>query len=54
MVTFLKRLVAARARKKIQKKEALKEEKKALAKAAGVEWHSDDTDDESQVNCDQS
>ncbi|KAH9781975.1 general transcription factor 3c polypeptide 3 [Citrus sinensis] len=41
-------LVAARARKKIQKKEALKEEKKALAKAAGVEWHSDDTDDESQ------
>ncbi|XP_044463688.1 general transcription factor 3C polypeptide 3 isoform X2 [Mangifera indica] len=38
---------AVRAKKLLQKRAMLKEEKKALAMAAGVEWHSDDTDDDS-------
>ncbi|XP_042494489.1 general transcription factor 3C polypeptide 3 isoform X2 [Macadamia integrifolia] len=37
---------AARAKKSLQKKAALKEEKKAAALAAGLDWQSDDSDDE--------
>ncbi|XP_031255511.1 general transcription factor 3C polypeptide 3 isoform X2 [Pistacia vera] len=40
-------LKASRAKKLLQKRAILKEEKKALAMAAGVEWHSDDSDDDS-------
>lgn len=40
-------LKATRARKALQKKAALKEEKRAAVLAAGMEWHSDDSDDES-------
>lgn len=40
---------AVRAKKLLQKRAMLKEEKKALAMAAGVEWHSDDSDDDSPV-----
>lgn len=43
------RLKASRARKLLQKKAALKEEKKAAALAAGLDWHSDDANDESEV-----
>eukprot|EP00268_Persea_americana_P022843 TRINITY_DN22629_c0_g1_i7.p1 TRINITY_DN22629_c0_g1~~TRINITY_DN22629_c0_g1_i7.p1 ORF type:complete len:844 (+),score=156.18 TRINITY_DN22629_c0_g1_i7:468-2999(+) len=39
-------LKAARARKLLQKKAALKEEKKAAALAAGLDWQSDESDDE--------
>lgn len=39
------RLKASRARKLLQKKE----EQKAAARAAGIDWHSDNTDDESPV-----
>ncbi|KAF8404012.1 hypothetical protein HHK36_008888 [Tetracentron sinense] len=39
-------LKAARAKKSLQKKAALKEEKKAAALAAGLDWQSDDSDDE--------
>ncbi|GKV35145.1 hypothetical protein SLEP1_g43450 [Rubroshorea leprosula] len=39
------RLKASRAKKLLQKKAALKEEKKAAAKAAGVDWHSDNDND---------
>lgn len=38
---------ASRARKLLQKKE----EQKAAARAAGVDWHTDDSDDESPVEC---
>ncbi|KAK3229696.1 hypothetical protein Dsin_001577 [Dipteronia sinensis] len=38
------RLKASRAKKLLQKKEKLKQEKKALADVAGVDWHSDDSD----------
>ncbi|XVE89357.1 hypothetical protein DITRI_Ditri19aG0195700 [Diplodiscus trichospermus] len=48
IVTAADRLKASRARKLLQKKAALKEEKKAAAIAAGLEWHSDDTNDESE------
>ncbi|XP_043690462.1 general transcription factor 3C polypeptide 3 isoform X2 [Telopea speciosissima] len=37
---------AARAKKSLEKKAALKEEKKAAALAAGLDWQSDDSDDE--------
>ncbi|KAJ4964536.1 hypothetical protein NE237_016385 [Protea cynaroides] len=37
---------AARAKKSLQKKAALKEEKKAAALAAGLDWQTDDSDDE--------
>ena len=47
---FQNRLRASRARKLLQKKAALKEEKKAAAIAAGLDWQSDDTNDESEVN----
>ncbi|KAK6919823.1 Tetratricopeptide repeat [Dillenia turbinata] len=40
------RLKATRAKKSLQKKAALKEEKKAAVQAAGFEWCSDDSDDE--------
>lgn len=40
-------LKATRARKSLQKKAALKEEKRAAVFAAGMDWHSDDSDDES-------
>ncbi|KAL5843128.1 hypothetical protein ACOSQ4_009086 [Xanthoceras sorbifolium] len=40
-------LKASRAKKLLQKKEKLKQEKKALADAAGFDWHSDDSDNES-------
>lgn len=43
------RLKASRARKLLQKKAVLKEEKKAAAIAAGLDWHSDDSNDESEV-----
>lgn len=33
----------------LQKKEALREEKRAAALAAGVEWKSDESDDEPPV-----
>lgn len=46
---FWDRLKAARARKLLQKKAALKEEKKAAALAAGLDWQSDDSDDEPRV-----
>ncbi|KAK2648210.1 hypothetical protein Ddye_015699 [Dipteronia dyeriana] len=39
-------LKASRAKKLLEKKDKLKQEKKALADAAGVDWHSDDSDDE--------
>ena len=39
------RLKASRARKLLQKKE----EHKAAARAVGIDWHSDNTDDESPV-----
>lgn len=42
----LERLKAARARKMLQKRAAQKEEKKAAAIAAGLDWHTDDSDDE--------
>ncbi|MBA0657123.1 hypothetical protein Goklo_009431 [Gossypium klotzschianum] len=48
MVTAADRLKASRARKLLQKKAALKEEKKAAALAAGLDWHSDDANDESE------
>ncbi|XWS11537.1 hypothetical protein CRYUN_Cryun37aG0006800 [Craigia yunnanensis] len=48
IVTPADRLKASRARKLLQKKAALKEEKKAAAIAAGLDWHSDDTNDESE------
>ncbi|XVF75058.1 hypothetical protein PTKIN_Ptkin13bG0158500 [Pterospermum kingtungense] len=49
IVTPADRLKASRARKLLQKKAALKEEKKAVAIAAGFDWHSDDdTNDESE------
>ncbi|KAI7745902.1 hypothetical protein M8C21_005530, partial [Ambrosia artemisiifolia] len=38
---------AARAKKSLQKKETRKEEKRAAALAAGIEWQSDESDDES-------
>ncbi|KAK2975643.1 hypothetical protein RJ640_021088 [Escallonia rubra] len=38
---------AARAKKLLQKKELLREEKRVAALAAGVDWKSDDSDDES-------
>lgn len=46
---FWDRLKAARARKLLQKKAALKEEKKAAALAAGLDWQSDESDDEPSV-----
>lgn len=45
----LERLKAARARKMLQKRAAQKEEKKAAAIAAGLDWHTDDSDDEPPV-----
>ncbi|XP_039051703.1 uncharacterized protein LOC120193213 [Hibiscus syriacus] len=39
---------AARARRMLQNKAALKEEKKAAAIAAGLDWHSDDGNDETE------
>ncbi|KAI3726599.1 hypothetical protein L1987_66397 [Smallanthus sonchifolius] len=38
---------ATRAKKVLQKREAKREEKRAAALAAGIEWHSDESDDES-------
>lgn len=46
---LLDRLKAVRARKLLQKKAALKEEKKAAALAAGLDWQSDESDDEPSV-----
>lgn len=46
---FWDRLKAVRARKLLQKKAALKEEKKAAALAAGLDWQSDESDDEPSV-----
>lgn len=40
---------AARAKKLLRKRETLREEKKAAALAAGVDWKSDNSDDESPV-----
>ncbi|OVA19138.1 Tetratricopeptide repeat-containing domain [Macleaya cordata] len=40
-------LKATRARKSLQKKAAMKEEKKAAVIAAGLDWHSEDSDEES-------
>lgn len=40
---------ASRAKKLLQKKEALREEKRAAALAAGIDWKSDDSDDEPPV-----
>ncbi|KAH1075125.1 hypothetical protein J1N35_027453 [Gossypium stocksii] len=48
LVTAADRIKASRARKLLQKKAALKEEKKAAALAAGLDWHSDDANDESE------
>ncbi|XWS18018.1 hypothetical protein CRYUN_Cryun32bG0006100 [Craigia yunnanensis] len=48
IVTPADRMKASRARKLLQKKAALKEEKKAVAIAAGLDWLSDDTNDESE------
>ncbi|OMO77504.1 General transcription factor 3C polypeptide [Corchorus olitorius] len=45
---FKDRLKASRARKLLQKKAALKEEKKAAAIAAGLDWQSDEENDESE------
>ena len=41
---------AARAKKVLQKRAALKEAKQAEALAVGCDYNSDDSDDESQVN----
>ncbi|MCL7043412.1 hypothetical protein MKW94_027674 [Papaver nudicaule] len=41
-------LKAFRAKKSLQKKAALKEERKAAVIAAGLDWHSDDSDEESR------
>ncbi|KAI3923294.1 hypothetical protein MKW92_008738 [Papaver armeniacum] len=41
-------LKASRAKKSLQKKAALKEERKAAVTAAGLDWHSDDSDEESR------
>ena len=43
------RLKAARAKKLLQKRETIKEQKRVAALAAGVDWKSDDSDDESPV-----
>lgn len=40
---------AARAKRLLRKRETLREEKKAAALAAGVDWKSDNSDDESPV-----
>ncbi|KAK9095770.1 hypothetical protein Sjap_021267 [Stephania japonica] len=41
-------LKATRAKKKLQRKAAVREEKKAAALAAGMSWQSDDSDEDSQ------
>lgn len=41
-------LKACRAKKSLQKKAALKEERKAVVIAAGLDWNSDDSDEESR------
>ena len=41
---------ASRAKKLLQKKATRKEERKAAAMAAGVDWYSDESDDESPVS----
>lgn len=46
---FHNRLKASRARKLLEKDALLKEEKKATALAAGLDWESDDSEDESPV-----
>lgn len=43
------RLKASRAKKKLQQKAILKEKRKAEALAAGIDWLSDESDDEPQV-----
>jgi len=42
---------ASRAKKLLQKKAIEKERKKAEAVASGIDWLSDDSDDEPQVIC---
>jgi hypothetical protein len=44
-------LKASRAKKLLQKKAIEKEKKKAEAEASGIDWLSDDSDDEPQVIC---
>lgn len=41
---------ASRAKKLLQKKAMLKEAKKAAAMAAGLDWKSDNSDEDSPVN----
>ncbi|KAK8509191.1 hypothetical protein V6N13_062246 [Hibiscus sabdariffa] len=48
IVTPADRLKATRARKQLQKITALKEERKAAAMAAGLDWHSEDDNDETE------
>ncbi|XP_021299994.1 general transcription factor 3C polypeptide 3 isoform X1 [Herrania umbratica] len=48
IVTPADRMKASRARKLLQRKAALKEEKKAAAIAAGLDWQSDDANDKSE------
>lgn len=47
---FLVRSKASRAKKVLQKKAALREAKRAEALAAGCEYNSDDSDEETQVS----
>lgn len=45
------RLKASRAKKLLQKKAIQKEKRKAEALASGIDWLSDDSDDEPRVIC---
>lgn len=47
---MLNRSKAARAKKSLLKKEQKREAKRAAALAAGIEWQSDESDDESPVS----